>query len=242
MLPSFLIDAIGAISYKLLDGGFSRLRPLSLRRCAKMRLVSIALKKTGSMARRERCGFVRWVGILLLLGPATDAILAPQQAPLAKAPSVIAGFDQSSPGQVVSVPLILDVPEGFKVGRITSEITFPAGQVVFQEAKPAPAGELAGAKVNATVAEENANPQNWVLTLVITADGKEALRSGVVANLDFKISEKATVGESIKLKNVARMMTNEDPPRSVDSVESQDGEIQISETPPVITSCFFYMH
>jgi hypothetical protein len=200
------------------------------------------------MTGMGRSWFVPWAGglafgtILLLLGSAPDTVLARQQAPLGKVTSVIVGFDQSSPGQVVSVPLILDVPDGFRVGRITSEISFPAEKVAFQQAKLALAGELAGAEVNATVTEENADHQNSVLKVIITADSKQALRNGVVANLDFKISEKATVGESIKLKNVARIMTADDPPQSLDSAESQDGEIQVSETPPVIKPCFFYMH
>jgi hypothetical protein len=145
------------------------------------------------------------------------------------------GFDMTAPGDQVSVPVLLEVPEGVQVGRTTNEVAFPTKILSFAEAKT----ELKGAKVETAVKADAKNKDLSIVT--VTVSSPEAIPTGVVASLVFKVAKDADGKEPVKLGNVARVFGPGSDPRPIEPVEGRDGEVKLSGAPPVI-ACFFYMH
>ncbi|MBI2821708.1 MAG: hypothetical protein HYX74_05735 [Acidobacteria bacterium] len=193
--------------------------------------------------------FICALSLIFFQGTAGDALARPQgeteevQAQSAgKETGLLLGFDTSAPGFQVSVPLILQAAGEVSIGSITAKVEFPKVSLEFQHAKLGLAAELADAQVSANLKTDEASPDHSVVQVMIATEGGKTLQSGVVANLVFKISEDAAVGDSLALKITASVLTAADPPKAVHPVVSEDGEVQVAATPPVITSCFFYMH
>jgi hypothetical protein len=203
----------------------------------------------GKNALRRRTGRVAALLLLSLVAAQWGGITVPAKAgsqPQATAEtrpiSVIVGFDTNVPGRPVSVPLILDLPENARVGRIDAEIRFPVKSLEFQQARRALAAELAGAAVNATATSDPSDPDHSILKITLTAPAGTVLRNGIAANMDFRITDQATIGESVILRNSATAVGADTTSQRLEPVESQDGEVQIAAAPPVVTACFFYMH
>ena len=139
------------------------------------------------------------------------------------------------------VPLILDLPQGVEVNTAVSQITFPTQLLTFRGAIAGLSAQAAGAEVSAVEKEDDQNSQNTIITVTVSTAPGGAIPSGMIADLAFTISENAPIEVTIKLKNVARALTPDDPPRAVEPIMGKEGEIVVSATSPVF-ACFFYMH
>ena len=151
------------------------------------------------------------------------------------------GFDTEQPGHEVVMPLILDLPEGVEVGTAVSRITFPTQLLSFGGATAGLSAQAAGAEVSAVEEVDDQNPENTFITVTVSTAPGGAIPSGMLADLIFTISEDAPLEQTITLENVVTAFTSEDPPRPVDPIMGNEGEIVVTATPPVF-ACFFYMH
>ncbi|MCH7802540.1 MAG: hypothetical protein IH937_00530 [Acidobacteria bacterium] len=151
------------------------------------------------------------------------------------------GFGQSPPGSHVSIPIILTLPRGVKIGSATNEITFPTQLLSFQEARKGLAAEVVEAEVTTEVKQNDQDPESSILKVTIEGKAGMAIPRGVLVDLVFNISEQAQLGETIVLKNFASAVSPDDPPQPIDPVTGNDGEIVIDET-AIVFACFFYMH
>ena len=171
---------------------------------------------------------------------AGNGIAASQEA-APSAPALDLSSDIQSPGSEVSLTLSLSVPDGVEIGKVISEITYPGKLLIFEEAKRGLSAEAIGAEVNAVLEPSASNPDDSVLRVTVTAKADDSIPPGMVADLMFKISEKAPNEQSIPLKNKVTAWTPKAPPMPVESMTGKDGEVQVTATPPVF-ACFFYMH
>ncbi len=144
------------------------------------------------------------------------------------------GFDMSIPGTPVSIPILLEVPDGIEIGRVVDEIAFPSGVLSFDGTSTS----VADASVTTRVAVDPGNPDRSVLTVTVTSP--QAMRTGTVASVVFKVAKDAAA-ESIRLGNVPRAFTAGPSPQPITPIEGREGEIQLSATAPA-TTCLFYMH
>ena len=167
--------------------------------------------------------------------------IAASQDAAPSAPALDLSSDIQSPGSEVSLTLSLSVPDGVEIGKVTSEITFPGKLLIFEEAKRGLSAEAIGAEIDAVVQPSDSSPDNSVLRVTVTAKAGDWIPPGMVADLMFKISEKAPNEQSIPLKNKVTAWTPKAPPTPVESMTGKDGEVQVTATPPVF-ACFFYMH
>ena len=151
------------------------------------------------------------------------------------------GFDTNTPGHEVLVALTLDVAEGLEVETAISEVTFPNGLLSFGEVLSGLSAQAANAQVSAVVKVDDQNPENSIVTVTVSTEKGKAIPSGIIADLAFTISLDAPLDQTIMLKNVVRALTTDDPPAPVDPITGMEGEIQVTEFPPIFV-CFFYMH
>jgi len=190
----------------------------------------------------DRAVFFKWIvlaGILFLAGPGPTPVLSQEEA--GQVTHLDLGFDTEQPGHDVVVPLILDLPQGVEVNTAVSQITFPTQLLTFRGAIAGLSAQAAGAEVSAVEKEDDQNSQNTIITVTVSTAPGGAIPSGMIADLAFTISENAPIEVTIKLKNVARALTPDDPPRAVEPIMGKEGEIVVSATSPVF-ACFFYMH
>ncbi len=178
--------------------------------------------------------------LIILAGPIFSTHALAQEEGR-KVTSMNLGFDIQQPGHEVFIPLILDVPEGVEVETAISEVTFPNQLLSFNEVASGLSAQAANAEVRAVVEVDEQNPQDSVVTVTVSTEKGQFIPSGVIADLAFTISEDAAVEQTIKLKNVVRALTTDDPPGPVDPMTGTEGEIQVTATPPIF-ACFFYMH
>ncbi len=178
---------------------------------------------------------------LIILAGAIFSTHAVAQEEGRKVTSLDLGFDTHMPGHEVFIPLILDVPEGVEVETAISEVTFPNQLLSFNEVASGLSAQAVNAEVRAVVEVDEQNPEDSVVTVTVSTAKGQFIPSGVIADLAFTISEDAAVEQTIKLRNVVRALTTDDPPGSVDPIAGTEGEIQVTATPPIF-ACFFYMH
>jgi hypothetical protein len=180
------------------------------------------------------------LAIVLASGRLADAGGSPtnvrQDAPAEKKVTrVDLGFDMSTPGSSVSVPILLEAPEGVEVGRTVTEVSFPNKVLAYEDVKL----YVDGAKVETDV---RIDPKNAELSVLkVTVISPKPIPTGMVASIAFRVDKTAPTTDPIKLRNVAKAFGIGIDPRAIEPVEGKEGEIQVSGTPPVVT-CFFYMH
>ena len=178
--------------------------------------------------------------ILSMGGPSFTAYAAVQEEGRSVT-SLNLGFDTNTPGHEVLIALTLDVAEEVEVETAISEVTFPNKLLSFEEVLSGLSAQAANAQVSAVVEEDDQNPENSIVTVTVSTEKGRFIPSGVIADLAFIISLEAPLEETIYLKNVVRALTTDDPPAPVDPIIGMEGEIQVTEFPPVFV-CFFFMH
>ncbi len=178
--------------------------------------------------------------IVSLAGPSFTAHAAVQEEGRSVT-SLDLGFDTNTPGHEVLMALTLDVAEGVEVQTAISEVTFPNGLLSFEEVLSGLSAQAANAQVSAVVQVDDQNPENSIVTVTVSTEDGRFIPSGVIADLAFIISLEAPLEQTINLKNVVRALTTDDPPAPVDPIIGMEGEVQVTEFPPVFI-CFFFMH
>lgn len=148
------------------------------------------------------------------------------------------GLDIAAPASKVSVPIVLDVPEGVEVGQTINTITFPNDVVSYVEVTLGDSAKEAEATAEATAAVIRADPKKSILTVRITAI-KGPLHTGTLASVVFTVAKTAKDG-SVPLRNAPQAFAFKGSSTPMAGVQGADGEIKVG-APPVI-SCFFYMH
>ncbi len=178
-----------------------------------------------------------YVTALLALAaiPAGHAVVEAQDGSAVPKPTRLdLGFDMSIPGTPVSIPILLDVPDGIEVGKIVDEIAFPSRTLSFDRISTS----VADATATTTLAPDPRHPDRALLTVTVTSP--QAMRTGTVASVVFQVTKDAAA-ESIRLGNVPRAFTVGVNPRPITPIEGREGEIQLGAAAPE-TTCFFYMH
>ena len=192
------------------------------------------------MNKTSLIGLSLWTAIVSLGGPSFTAHAAAQEEGR-KVTSLDLGYDANIPGHEALLALTLDVAEGVQVKTVIGEITFPTALVSFEEVLSGLSAQASGAAVSAVVQVDDQNPENSIVTVTVSTEGARSIPSGVIADLAFIISEDAPLEETVTLGTVARALTTDDPPAPVDPILGMEGEILVTETPPVFV-CFFFMH
>ena len=196
-----------------------------------------------------------------LLATALAAALLglPLAAQETAAPRVSLGFAAGPPGKQITVPILLDGATGKKIGRVVSEVKFPAQSLSFIRLERAAllaadafdavaevrveSGDVRARKGEATAAP----PEPGIQLLEVRISSKQAdraLQDGIVGYLVFQIQPETSPEKTpaIVLAHESRLFAaggNTDVPLAVVSEETK----LVVEKPglPVI-SCFFYMH
>ena len=152
------------------------------------------------------------------------------------------GFDNTTPGGEVLVPIMLDAPTSVEVGRTVNEVTFPNGVVSFEQVKPGIAAEVAEAVIEADLQPHPERADMSTVRVTVTS-GRDGISSGLLAFLVFRVSKDALAdapANVIALGNVPRAFTVGRESRALGPVDGKDGEITVTVAP--LISCFFYMH
>ncbi len=197
--------------------------------------------RAGKKMNRVICFQRTFLATLIILAGPIFSIHALAQEEGRSITTMNLGFDVQQPGHEVFIPLILDVPDGVEVATAVSEVTFPNQLLSFNEVASGLSAQAAGAEVGAVVEIDEENPEDSIVTVTVSTAKGQSIPSGVIADLAFTISEDAPLEQTIKLKNVVRAFTTDDPPGPVDPITGAEGEVQVTATPPVF-ACFFYMH
>jgi len=150
------------------------------------------------------------------------------------------GFDKSDPGNLAFIGIIFSTQGEVEIGRIVAEITFPRQLLSFEEARAGLPIKAINAELSAEVRDDDSNPENSVLDVVIASTTGAAIPAGTLANLTFTLLPEAPTQHIIELKNKAEAFTTDDSPEPVE-LSTTNGEIESLAT-PALFACFFYMH
>lgn len=190
-------------------------------------------------------GVERRLAVVVLFACAFGASTAgaPQQE--SERTTIEVGTDAAAPGGEAIVTLSLRIPDGVTVGKVVSDISFPADVLTFDRSRRGLSAQAAEADVAAVAGE----PKDGTATVRVTVSVKEGkqLFPGGIAELTFRVrddvSKEKVAKEAMKvtLRNVSAAWSDASPPAQLASVLSRDGEIEVTMDAPV-AACFFYMH
>ena len=176
---------------------------------------------------------IAFIASVLICGQAVAA----QQEPAV--PALDLSSDIQSPGSEALITISLSAQEGVTIGKAVAEITYPGKILEFLEARRGLSAEAVEAEV-AAVTENPAADQSTVRVTIAAKEG-DWIPSGILAELHFKIVEKAPDETPAALKNKVSAWSDKTPPTLIEPITGKDGEIKITANPPVF-ACFFYMH
>lgn len=137
---------------------------------------------------------------------------------------------------VSTLVLMLSADPEMKITEVRSDIEFPSRHVSFLIGTAKIEGDRYEARVEADP-EDEFKSRLWVT--VSAAPGRR-LSSGVIAELEFKIS--SSIPDGLLEFPVSSGVSLEDSSRRLENVAGDPGLIAVSNTAPVIIACFFYMH
>ncbi len=159
-----------------------------------------------------------------------------------KAAVVTVGSDTGMAGGAVLIPISLKVPDGIEIGNLSMEIVVPEALVKLKGVRPGLAMDIAGTELKAELKspeQPRADKNSAVIRVTIAA--KKHFSPGTLATLDMRIGDEVGDTASIRLKAEHVSLTTSDG-KSVANVQTQDGEIKISKSPPTFVNCFFFSH
>ena len=205
-----------------------------------------------------------WISGLLLNGMtaalATAVVtigLAAQERP---APRVTFGFAAAPPGKQITVPILLEGAAGLKIGRVVSEVRFPAAALKFirleraallDESRFESGAQLREPDGEATPAADakSTAPAAASRLLAVHISGKSedaTLRDGIVGYLVFEVlpTVKADKTPDVRLTHETRLFAADAADANAPPLAIASGETKlVVEKPGVpVISCFFYMH
>ncbi len=137
---------------------------------------------------------------------------------------------------LTSLVLMLSADPEMKITEVRSDIEFPSRHVSFLKGTAKIEGDKYEARVEADP-EDEFKSRLWV---TLSAAPGRRLSSGVIAELEFKIS--ASIPDGLLEFPVSSSVSLEDSPSGLENVAGDSGLIAVSNTAPVIIACFFYMH
>ena len=137
---------------------------------------------------------------------------------------------------VSSLVLMLSADPEMKITEVRSDIKFPSSHVSFLQGT----AKIEGDKWEARVENDPEDEFKSRLLVTLSAAPGHRLSSGVIAELEFKISP--SIPDGLLEFPVSSRVSLEDSPSPLENVAGDPGLIAVSNTAPVIIACFFYMH
>ena len=137
---------------------------------------------------------------------------------------------------VSTLVLMLSADPEMEITEVRSDIEFPSRHVSFLKGTAKIEGDRYEARVEADP-EDEFKSRLWV---TLSAAPGRRLSSGVIAELEFKIS--ASIPDGLLEFPVSSRVSLEDSPSPLEDVAGDPGLIAVSNTAPVIIACFFYLH
>ena len=150
------------------------------------------------------------------------------------------GADKATRGDQAFIPVVWSPPAGMAVRKIAAEMRFPRKSLVFEEARNSGTSDSSTLEVHAEVVAGEESAPNSVLRLCVESKANEAISSGAVAMLTFKVLDEAPVGQAVTLETRAEGFGVTEPTAAIPLL-SNKGEIDIVQV-PVVFACYFYMH
>lgn len=138
---------------------------------------------------------------------------------------------------LVSIPLSLIAPSSVKIAKVSTEIILPSKFLSFTKGSAKPKG----AKLEASVRPDPKDTEKSRLYVSISVEPGQVLASGVIAELEFKLSRQTPDGILV-LPNLPQAYAVDNPTEPLEKVEGSFGSIEISTKVELFISCFFYMH
>ena len=137
---------------------------------------------------------------------------------------------------VSALVLMLSADPEMEITEVRSDIEFPSRHVSFLKGTAKIEGDRYEARVEADP-EDDFKSRLWV---TLSAAPGRRLSSGVIAELEFKIS--ASIPDGLLEFPVSSRVSLENSSSRLENVAGDPGLIAVSNTAPVIIACFFYMH
>ena len=168
-------------------------------------------------------------------------------------PVVTIGSDTSLPGGAVLIPVALRLPEKMQIISLSLEIPVAKSLLKLKWVRASLATEMAGATVSWDLKDmvpPGAGPAlgsadqkvlQDIAVIGVKVVGKNALPTGTIAILDFRIADD-TGDTSIIALNPEKISMARPQGLPVPEIKSQPGEIKISKSPPTFVNCFFFSH
>ncbi|MDA2932818.1 hypothetical protein MYX82_00590 [Acidobacteria bacterium AH-259-D05] len=135
-----------------------------------------------------------------------------------------------------SLVLMLSADPEMKITAVSSNIRFPSRHVFFVKGS----AKVEGDKCEARVEPDAEDEYRSRLMVTLSAAPGRRLSSGVIAELEFKIS--ASTPDGLLEFPVSSRVHLDDASSELENVAGDPGLIAVSSTSPVIIACFFYMH
>lgn len=194
---------------------------------------------------------------LLATAMAAALLGLPLAAQEAAAPRVSLGFAAGPPGKQITVPILLDGATGKKIGRVVSEVRYPANSLSFIRLERAALLEADAFDAVAQVRDASAEgaptaraadatqAQQSVLEVRISSKKADrALRDGIVGYLVFQIQPKTSPEKTpaIVLVHESRLFAAGDNTDVPLAVVSEEAKLVVEKPGLPVISCFFYMH
>lgn len=137
---------------------------------------------------------------------------------------------------VSSLMLMLSADPEMQITKVASDIEFSSRHVSFLKGS----AKIEGDKWEARVEPDSEDEYKSRLLVTLSAAPGRRLSSGVIAELDFKIS--ASIPDGLLEFPVSSRVFLADSSSPLENVAGDPGLIAVSSTAPVIIACFFYMH
>ena len=132
--------------------------------------------------------------------------------------------------------LMLSADPEMKITEVISDIEFSSRHVSFLRGST----KIEGNRWEARVEPDAQDEYRSKLSVTLSAPPGGWLSSGVIAELEFKIS--ASIPDGLLEFPVSSTVFLQDSSSPLEKVAGDPGLIAVSSTLPVIIACFFYMH
>jgi hypothetical protein len=137
---------------------------------------------------------------------------------------------------VTSLVLMLSADREMKITEVASDIEFSSRHVSFLKGS----AKIEGDKCEARVEPDPEDEYKSRLLVTLSAAPGRQLFSGVIAELEFRIS--ASIPDGLLEFPISSRVFLGDSSSPLENVAGDPGLIAVSSTAPVIIACFFYMH
>lgn len=190
---------------------------------------------------------------------AVGLLVVPLAAQENAAPRVSLGFASGPPGKQITIPILLDGATGRKIGRVVSQLRFPATSLKFIRLERAALLEPDAFEAVAQLRDlptaapplagepKAAQPKEGIDVLEVRISSKKAdtvLRDGILGYLVFQIPPETNPEKTpeIVLAHDTRMFAGREDTGVPLAVVSDETKLVVEKPGLPVISCFFYMH